>query len=93
MANNRGQSSMERIQTINVTNIRFDFYRRLFTQTSNEFLHQNEIHLFSFEHVRYVLNANIEEFVRLPNLDELLNANDLLSDHNGGNGTSEREFL
>lgn len=93
VTNNRGQTRMEIVRTIDMTNDRSNFYRQIFTDRSNTFSINHRMRLFIFEHVRYVMNADIDEFVRLENFDEIIDANDLLATHNAGVVTSERELM
>lgn len=46
-----------------------------------------------FEHVRYIIDAEIEEFVRLNNVDEMLDENGLLVSQCKGVTELERIFM
>lgn len=93
MTNNRGQTRMETVHTIDLTSDRSSFYRQIFSDRSDTFSINHRMRLFIFEHVRYVMSADIDEFVRLENFDEIIDASDLLATHNTGVVSSERELM
>lgn len=53
----------------------------------------NQIRLFLFEHVRYVLNIDTEQFIRLRNLDEISTVNEIMLGKNNGVNASKRDAL
>lgn len=53
----------------------------------------NQIRLFTYEHVRYVLNADSEQYVRLRNLDESSTVNGIMHSRNNGVSSARREIL
>lgn len=94
--NNRGQSSIEKVIILNFTqndspcNIDQDDQS---AKGSINIIMNNQIRLFIYEHVRYVLNTDTEQFVRLRNLDESSSVNDILHAKNNGVNSSKREVL
>lgn len=92
VTNNRGQTNKEKIHIIKLTNDRISFYENIFNERSQSFSQNNHLRLFIFEHVRYIMNFDIDEFVRLENLDEIIDASDLLTEQNEGVTPSERDL-
>lgn len=93
VSNNRGHTSIENVFTVDLCNTLADFYGQIFKQRIHEFTCNRQLRLFMFEHVRYIMNAETEEFVRLKNVDETLDANGLLVSHSEGVTELERNFM
>lgn len=87
MTNNRGHSSIEPVKVLQwksdlITGNYRDILKRINTQRSSV----SQIRTFVFEHVPYVFNYRIEQFVRMQNLDEISTTIQLIgtgSDQNG----------
>lgn len=93
VSNNRGQTSIENVFTVDLGGGLAKFYGQIFQQRVHEFTCNDQLRLFLFEHVRYIMNAETEEFVRLKNVDETLDSNGLVVSHIEGIAELEREFM
>ena len=62
-------------------------------RTINVVSADQEIRIFSYEHVRYVLDVDNEQFVRLRNFDSEFLVNDLIQSNRKGVSASQRENL
>lgn len=94
--NNRGQSSTEKVIVLNFTQddtpytVDHDDHN---SKGSINIIMNNQIRLFTYEHVRYVLNTDTEQFIRLRNLDESCSVNEVLHAKNSGVNSSKRDVL
>lgn len=93
VSNTRGHTSIENVFTVDLCNTLAKFYGQVFGQHISRFTYNRQLRLFVFEHVRYIMNVDTEEFVRLQNVDETLDANGLLVSHNEGVTELERNFM
>lgn len=102
--NNRGQSSIEKVIVLDFTNnddlpasIRSDDTIQANdlhnAKGSFNIVMNNQMRLFTYEHVRFVLNADSEQFVRLRNLDESLTINEIMHARNNGVSAIKRDIL
>lgn len=96
--NNRGQSSVEQVIILDFTD---------YDDVPDESIHEtdhnrkgsinivinNQIRLFIYEHVRYVLNIDTEQFIRLRNLDEISTVNEIMHVKNNGVSATKRDAL
>lgn len=88
VTNNRGQSSIEKVFVVNLADSSSEVNSISGAVTSHK-----EIRLFLFEHVRYYFNNEIEQFVRLKNIDEESTVNTLLHRNSCGITLAERDVL
>lgn len=56
----------------------FTHYSDILREINRESTSINEIRIFSFENVRYIFNNHIDQFVRMRQLDEISNTNQLI---------------
>lgn len=92
MTNNRGHSSIEPVKVIQwnselITGNYRDILKEINTHRSSV----TQIRTFVFEHVPYVFNYRIEQFVRMQNLDEISTINQLIGSGLGQNGFTENQ--
>lgn len=78
VSNNRGHVSLERVRVICPTTDTIAFYLDVLKEVSRENSSTNEIRIFEFEHIRYIFNNQIDQFVRMRQLDELSTTNQLI---------------
>lgn len=90
MTNNRGHSSIEPVKIIQWnSDLITRNYREILKENNTHRSSVSQIRTFVFEHVPYVFNYQIEQFVRMQNLDEISTANQLIGSDSDQNGFSD----
>lgn len=93
VTNNRGQSSIETVVILNIDKETLSKCSQVLYFANRSSGHGNQIRMFTFEHVPYVLNEETENFERLKNLDEISTTNDLLQSNRAGVTDQQRDVL
>lgn len=93
VTNNKGHKSIERVHVIRPATDKIDYFVEILHEISQENASTNEIRMFEFEHVRYIFNHRIEQFVRLHHLDEISTTNQLIYPNESGISNNERDAL
>lgn len=87
MTNNRGHSSVEPVKVLQWnSSLAAGNYRDILKEINTHRSSVSQIRIFVFEHIPYVFNYRLEQFVRMQNLDEISTVNQLIgfdSDQNG----------
>lgn len=78
---------------IRLTSDKNDYYLETLREIQNENESTNEIRMFAFEHVRYIFNNRIEQFVRMQHFDEISTTHQLIYPNGNGISDSERDAL
>lgn len=78
VTNNKGQISLQRVLVIRPTADTISYYSNILREIRRDNASSNEIRIFEFEHVRYIFNNHIDQFVRLRQLDEISSINQLI---------------
>lgn len=78
---------------IRPTTDKIDYFVEILREISQENASINEIRMFEFEHVRYIFNHRIEQFVRMQHLDEVSTTNQLIYPNESGISSDERGAL
>lgn len=94
MTNNRGLSSIVSVHVL-CSNLDSNIisYNDVLKQINNDHSSVNQIRIFTFEHVRYVFNYRVDQFVRMQNLDEFSTTNQLIHSNQIGLTTDQRSAL
>lgn len=69
------------------------YYLTVLNEINRENASTSEIRIFEFEHVRYIFNHHIDQFVRMRNLDELKTTNQLIHSNLSGVSNEQRDAL
>lgn len=95
VTNNKGQTTIERVHVIHPTADTIEFYFKILQEIGRENASTHEIRMFDFENVRYIFNNRYEQFVRMPQYDELTmnTVNQIVPVHFGGVSDTEREAM
>lgn len=93
VTNNKGHASIETVHLIRPTYDKNEFYLEILREIRRENASNNAIQMFEFEHVRYIFNYRIEQFVRMQHFDEISTTHQLIYPNGMGITDSERAAL
>lgn len=93
VTSNRGHSSTEHVTILRSDSPQRTLYDDFLSGINGRFSFNNEIRIFVFEHVRYVLDYRTEQFIRIWNLDETLTTNELIQCAHNGISDAQRNEL
>lgn len=85
--------TIEPVQVIRITADVFEYFTEILKEINKNNASITELHIFEFEHVRYIFNNRIEQFVRMRQLDEISSTNQLIHSQFIGVTDKERGFL
>lgn len=85
--------TIEPVHLIHVTADVVEYFTEILREISKQNASITELQIFEFEHVRYIFNNRIEQFVRMRQLDEISTTNQLMHSHFIGVTDKERDFL
>lgn len=93
VTNNRGHSSLKPVKVIQLnTDLITRNYRDILNEINTHRSSVSQIRTFDFEHVPYVFNYRIEQFVRMQNLDEISSINQLIVGCGSVSGSGQNGF-